>query len=228
MWSLLVFPIILFTTNVHCSVYRECGKYFNPLNYMNQLPSLSLPYVSSVPSIVPNIKPSAVATTKVINIVTQYVYKSPVCVKITGKKSFCKSSSAGSNNIENLVTKELFVRDRLSKRINDLEMYIEASEQSRPFDKQEKTPTLTPAVKDMLIEDRLDQLETILPYYTRRRVFETSTITVTKVKSNNRATATLLVKNCIPQGFDLCTPKIKKRKSRVAEPSNNTDINYFG
>lgn len=85
----------------------------------------------------------------------------------------------------------------------------------------------------MLIEDRLNQLETILPHYTRRRVFETSTITVTKVISNERSMATLIVKNCIPYGFDLCESKNRQvRRSKVAKLSNSTNTHesgfYFG
>ncbi|RZC43267.1 hypothetical protein BDFB_010893 [Asbolus verrucosus] len=217
-------------------MYHECGKLFNPVNYMDKLPSLSLPYVDSVPNI-PPIKPSPVARTKVVSVVTKYIYRNPVCVKISGKKPLCKPlNSPGINNIEYLVTKEYFVRDRKTKQrdLKDeddgLGMYVQSSEEPRPFSKQKETPILSQEeVKDMLIEDRLDQLETILPHYTRRRVFQTSTITVTKVKSNNRATATLLVKNCVPQGYDLCPPKVRQRKSKIVEVSNITlEQNYYG
>jgi hypothetical protein len=231
MSPLLFFVVILLSTDVQSNLYRDCGKLYNPLNYMSQLPSLSMPYVN-IP-----IKPSPVITTKVINVVTKYVYKNPVCVRVSGKKSTCKSLHPQAGGVEHLVTKELFVKDRRRKQqgsVNELgdglDMYVQGSEVPRPFTKQGKTPALSSEeVKDMLIEDRLDQLESILPQYTRRRVYQTTTITVTKVKSNNRATATLLVKNCVPQGYDLCPPKIKRRKSKIAKLSNGTiEQNYFG
>lgn len=226
--------LIVLPSDSRANLYDDCTKLFNPLNYMSQLPSLAMPYVTNIP-----IKPSPVVTTKVINVVTQYVYKNPVCVKISGKKSICKSKNPQANNIEHLVTKQLFVRDRQLKgqrtpfSLEDgLGMYLQGSEEPRPFMKQENTPHLSPEeVKDMLIEDRLDQLETILPQYTRRRTYQTTTITVTKVKSNNRATATLLVRNCVPQGYELCPPKVKakKRKSKIAKASNDTfEQHYFG
>ncbi|EFA00596.1 hypothetical protein TcasGA2_TC003467 [Tribolium castaneum] len=230
----LLLIVTAFASNTRANLRDDCNKLFNPLNYMDQLPSLALPYVNNVP-----IQPSPVVPTKVINVVTEYVYRNPVCVKISGKKSLCKSKNPQANNIEHLVTKQLFVKDRQMKAhrgpfsLEDgLGMYLQGSEEPRPFMKQENTPQLSPEeVKDMLIEDRLDQLETILPHYTRRRTYQTTTITVTKVKSNNRATATLLVKNCIPQGFELCPPKIKakRRKSKIAKASNVTfEQNYFG
>ena len=109
---------------------------------------------------------------------------------------------------------------------------------SRSFQVQAKqrTPPLThKKIEDMLIEDRLEQLETILPDYTRRRIYETSTITITKVVSNKRSMATLLVQNCVPQGYEVCPRKIisvkkKKRKSKVARESSNPleRLFYFG
>ncbi|KAJ3662833.1 hypothetical protein Zmor_007158 [Zophobas morio] len=234
MLLVLLCVVTLFTINVQSNIYRDCNKLFNPVNYMNQLPSLSLPYLSSIP-----IKPSPVLTTKVINVVTKYVYKNPVCVKISGKKSMCKSLNSQASSLDNLVTKELFVKDRkfrqtvpLQQIEDGLGLYLQGSEEPRPFMKQSKTPTLSSdEIKDMLIEDRLDQLETILPQYTRRRVYQTTTVTVTKVKSNNRATATLLVKNCIPQGYDVCPPKTKQRRSsKIAKVTNKTaeQNNYYG
>lgn len=221
---------------VHGSMYQECLKMFHPNNYMSQLPTLSLPYVNSVP--IPNaaaaIKPSPVVTTKVINIVTKYIYKNPVCIRYT-KKNACATSAAQKlkNKMEYLVTKELFVRDNKKERKSDdaeeFGLFVEGSEDPRPFSKENgKTPRLSSEdVKEMLIEDRLDQLETVLPHYTRRRVYQTTTITVTKVRSNNRATATLLAKNCIPQGFEVCPPPVKKRKSKVARFTNSSEEEHF-
>lgn len=239
MYLLLVFFTVNVNYFVHASMYQECIKFFHPNNYMNQLPSLSLPYVSNlpIPNIANNIKPSPVGTTKVINVVTRYIYKNPVCIKYT-KKNACASAQKIKNKMEYLVTKEYFVRDKESRkniefeptnRFNELDLYVEGSEEPRPFSKAStKTPTLTSnEIKDMLIEDRLDQLETVLPHYTRRRVYQTSTITVTKVRSNNRATATLLVKNCMPQGFDLCPSSPKKRKSKVAQFTNSSNESHF-
>lgn len=233
MWLSLFIPATLIS-NVPANSYRDCGKFFNPHNYMDQLPSLNLPYVSSV-NYMPPIKPSPVLKTKVINVITKYVYQNPICVKISGKKSPCKSLNE-NNNMEFLVTKEYFVKDRKTRRLpisqDDLDVVVEGSEEPRPFGAatQSKTPGLSSEqVKDMLIEDRLDQLETILPHYTRKRVYETSTITVTKVRSNNRATATLLVKNCVPQGYELCPPKARRRKSKVAQVSDDrSEGHYYG
>lgn len=64
-------------------------------------------------------------------------------------------------------------------------------------------------------------------------MYETSTITVTKVVNNGRNMATLIVKNCIPYGYDLCESKSKNsqaRRSKVARLSNKTNENnfYFG
>ncbi|KAG5895139.1 hypothetical protein JTB14_008573 [Gonioctena quinquepunctata] len=111
------------------------------------------------------------------------------------------------------------------------ELSIKGSESPiPPYKETRKTPILTKKkLEDMLIEDRLDQLETILPHYTRRRIYQTSTITVTKVLSNRRATATMLVKNCIPYGYDVCEPKSRNRKSKVARPTSDlNERHYFG
>lgn len=81
----------------------------------------------------------------------------------------------------------------------------------------------------MLIEDRLDQLETLLPHYTRRRTYETTTVTVTRTLSNRRAMATLVPKNCVPQGFSFCTERKKNRESKVAKfTKDTTEMFYFG
>lgn len=113
----------------------------------------------------------------------------------------------------------------------DINHFVQASEEPKPFAKgNRQTPFLNrKQIHELLIEDRLDQLETILPHYTRRRVFETSTVTITKVLSNKRSMATLIVKNCVPQGYEVCSPKKKKRKSKVAQFSNNiNESHYFG
>lgn len=82
----------------------------------------------------------------------------------------------------------------------------------------------------MLIEDRLDQLETILPNYHRRRTYETSTIYVTKTIINRRNMATLVVKNCIPIGYDVCGTKNKHRRSKLAKTPKDEEEDrfYFG
>ncbi|CAH0547296.1 unnamed protein product [Brassicogethes aeneus] len=255
MLLLLCFAALAVNT-LQSNPYQECAKLFNPNNYIDRLPSLSLPFISNIaipPVNVPDIKPSKVKTTKVISLVTKYVYRNPVCVKYTSKKS-CKPMEAKENtknNMDYLVTKEYFVNDLKSKYLNqniqrqhktlqdyqqlrennfnDIDMYVASSEESKTFGKAHSTtPKLTQEeINDMLIEDRLDQLETILPQYTRKRVYQTSTITVTKVKSNQRATATLLVKNCMPQGYEVCPSKNKRRKSKVAEYSDNSEEKHF-
>ncbi|KAJ8930914.1 hypothetical protein NQ314_016238 [Rhamnusium bicolor] len=248
----LVIVFITAITVVRANLYQECAKLYNPNNYMDHLPSLHLPYMGNVPipNNTPKIKPSPVVNTKAISIVTKYVYKNPVCVKYTKNKNMCKQDNGikHKSNIEQLVTKEYFVNDRKKQlgenhNLEDYDedeeeedysggnLYIQSSEDRRSIVKgNKKTPHLSKKkIHEMLIEDRLDQLETILPHYTRRRTYETSTITVTKVISNRRTMATLIIKNCIPQGYDFCSPKTRKRKSKVAQLTNNAnESNYFG
>lgn len=289
---------------------------FNPQNYLQHLPSLSLPYLSSIPipsMRYPSIRPTPAVTTKVINVVTKYVGKNPVCLKISGKKPPCSSyKSNDGTELEYLVTKEYFVRDpvlsynvstrpelinvdiafkdaagivtkkekpkvkkkkkkqkvksskirtktnkgkkaiksktkkngkkkknisRLKNRGRSLvddsfEEYVEEYREPSVEYQNEislqssevkisttprymQTPSLLPSkIQDLLIEDRLDQLEQVLPHYTRRRVYQTSTVTVTKFHNYNLATATLMVRNCIPQGIEVCPDKTFKKKKK--------------
>lgn len=222
-----VFIILIFViAATNANVLDDCSRLFNPQNYMDQLPSLSLPYVNSVPipsQIIPLIKPSPVVTTKVINFVTKYVVKNPVCIKVSGNKPPCQQKSA----YDFLVTKEYFVGDLEGKSSDnhglligetkdntEEDLFVEGSESFRRHSKPQSTPLLDPTVKHILIEDRLDHLAEILPYYTRRKTYETSTITVTKVREGHKPMATLLVKNCVPTGIPRCPPK--KRKSKVS------------
>lgn len=212
--------------------YRDCRYNFNPQNYMESLPSLALPFRNDVvPPNVALIRPSKVAT-KVLSVVTKYVTRSPVCVKINGRKPPCATRRTSTkNNSGHLVTKEYYVRARQSlpnsnedhhhhrtkpedavdaSAIN--EVLVEPSESPRIGATSTETPLLSHAsLKEVWIEDRLDHLEQVLPGYTRRRVFETSTITITKTRSDNRDTATLIVKNCVPYGVEICPRKEKKR-----------------
>ena len=220
------------------NLYRDCRYNFNPQNYMESLPSLSLPFRGDVvPPNVALIRPTKVAT-KVINVVTKYVTRSPVCIKISGKKPPCAARRASNkNNSGYLITKEYYVKGKGTSRqnppgsneahrqtrsvendsgavdasaINDV--LVEPSESPDIDATDIATPVLSRAnLRETWIEDRLDHLEQVLPGYTRRRVFETSTITVTKTRSNNRDMATLLVKNCVPYGVEICPGKVKKR-----------------
>lgn len=243
-----------------CASGQDFYNFFNPNNYLDRLPSLALPYVSSVPipsHKVAQIKPTPVVT-KVVSVVTKYLFKNPVCLKVNGNKPPCKLNRRKTNTgLEYLVTKEYFVRDPVVKSkehgmrrgkvldegfpvensdagysqeesvghffgkidgSDEIETkrvkrsgQIEGSEIPLLISRTAKTPNLLPSkVQELLIEDRLDQLEDILPHYTRRRVYETSTITVTKTRRSNRATATLLVKNCVPKDIDLCPTSQKK------------------
>lgn len=226
----------------HANVFHECSRLFNPQNYLQQLPSLSLPYVDRVPipsppPIAPLIKPSPVITTKVVSVITKYVTKSPMCVKVSGKKPKCKrnrnkNASPNKDGFEYLVTKEYFVEDApahyktnedFEEETTEEDEHLEASENARAFVRAAPTPFLSPSIRHILIEDRLDHLQEILPYYTRRKTYETSTITVTKVRNANKVTATLLAQNCVPAGIDVCPPKKKRRKSKVANYSNTTE-----
>lgn len=227
------------------SSYHDCASIFEPQNYLKQLPSLSLPYLNSVP--IPNnqiIKASPVITTKIINVVTKYVTTNPVCIKVTSKKPLCKSTK---NNLDFLITKEYFVRDRSkvsahfrqhrmlgnstsaknrTQSANSRKVFeLDASEAPRAFVTNTRTPDLMDnKIREMLIEDRLDHLEDILPHYTRRRTYETSTVTITKTAVDNKIKATLLVKNCIPEGYEFCPPK--RRRSRINEDVNSLKRNF--
>ncbi|KAJ8925097.1 hypothetical protein NQ315_001278 [Exocentrus adspersus] len=251
--------VLIFTAAAAANLYEECAKLYHPNNYLNYLPNLNLPYLGNVPIPVnPPVQPTPVVTTKAVSIVTKYVYRNPVCVKYSKRQSGCKQDNGAKHksNVEQLVTKEYFVKNREgsssraddydefrfqrsqdpAQEYNDLEeesedYFVQGSEEPRPFSMGggKPTPHLTKKqVHELLIEDRLDQLESILPHYTRRRAFETSTVTVTKVLSNKRSMATLIVKNCVPQGYELCAPKRKKRRSKVARPTVNfNETRYF-
>lgn len=233
MYNLIITVItILNVANSEENVYF---KIFNPQNYMNQLPSLSLPYINNmtIPSLkIPElIKPSPVVpTTKVINVVTKYVTKNPVCIKVRGKKLPCgllnngtliKSSNNNynsgnnKNNMEYVISKVYFVKNKIKREIN-----IEGSEESSNLENLSKqTPILNiSSIKEVLIEDRLDHLQSILPYYTRPKVYQTKTITVTKQMDNNRVRATLMVKNCIPRGIPLCERIENNNQKRKTKP----------
>lgn len=86
---------------------------------MDRFPSLKLPYLGDVPipNNMPSIKPSPVAKTKAIKVVTTYIYKNPVCIKYNKKKGMCKQDNSVKHkgNYEQLVTKEYFVKDRKAK-----------------------------------------------------------------------------------------------------------------
>ncbi|CAG9770618.1 unnamed protein product [Ceutorhynchus assimilis] len=197
-------------------------------------------------------------TTKVLTVKTKYFYKNPICVKYNKKQKMCKSEDGRiRENVDKLITKQNFLKnndniqqevisefdviseeddfdaDKFNLKVSfgNLEpSEIPESDQSqRAF---QNTPSMSPQkVQELLIEDRLDQLETILPNYQRRRVFQTSTIYVTKTVTNKRRMATLIVKNCVPIGYDVCPKKEKsKRKSKVAERSEDSEekLFYFG
>lgn len=234
-------------------ILEDCSKLFNPQRYLNQLPSLGLPYVGNVPipsNVAPNIRPSPVVTTKVVSVVTKYVHKSPVCIRYSGEKPLCKAIGNGNANpYDNLVTKaEYFLNGGLygphygnivtyNKRSEGAasdkqDFYIEPAEAPPREDSSRATPNLNNQhlLRDILIDDRLGHLEEILPYYSRRKAYETSTITVTKVVSSGEPMATLVVKNCIPQGIEICPKKTKKRKSKVGTYENTSSFKdqYYG
>lgn len=245
--------------------YGDYQFIFNPENYMEQLPSLSMPYINNVKLPKPNlpINPTPTIKTKMINIVTQYVHRNPVCIKVSGKKPPCPYKNS-KNNLEFVVTKEYYVHDKLTNSTNNINntnkksssrrknkrkknkrkkpasdvsqiknstrelnedeilFDVEPSETGRALRRITPTPILNLSnskVREILIEDRLDHLEEILPHYTRKRNYETSTITITKVQYNaNKATATLLVKNCVPPDIAIC-PK-RRRKTKDLRLSN--------
>ncbi|XP_050295771.1 uncharacterized protein LOC126735729 [Anthonomus grandis grandis] len=199
-------------------------------------------------NMIKNILPTPVVTTKVLQVKTKYVYKNPICVKYSKKQKLCKPEDGRiRENVDNLITKESFIKEDLEENVeamvdvedseeDDAERFtlkvsfnkLEPSEPTHPqearafrYPTKLRTPTIEPPVHVMLIEDRLDQLETLIPGYQRRRIYETSTIYVTKTISNHRNMATLVVKNCVPYGYDVCSPKSKKRKSKIAKRTFN-------
>lgn len=244
--------VILFVVLVaigRADILNDCSKLFNPQHYLKHLSSLSsLPYVSSLPipsNIIP-IRPTPVLTTKVVNVVTKYINKSPMCIRYSGEKPLCRA--IGNDDASHLNFKEYFVNGGLygphygnivthNRRSDEITIdqqniiYLESGEASRNYDPTTPTPGLNSNLKDVLIDDRLKHLEEILPYYTRKRRYETSTITVTKVVNSGEPMATLIVKNCIPQGIEICPPKkTKKRKSKLAsyEDVRALSENLFG
>ncbi|XP_030749304.1 uncharacterized protein LOC115877305 [Sitophilus oryzae] len=234
-------PFVRYT--IGNSMLEECAKYYKPTNYLALLPNLKMPYIGdlAIPdnqhtnnyNNLQKINPSPVVTTKVLTLKTKYVYKNPVCIKTTKKRRYCAPEDAKKKqNVEKLVTKEYFVDvDALKKREDEndeeetfnLEVSfdndVESSETGESPEEYRSlvTPQLAPhKINELLIEDRLAQLETILPQYQRRRVFETSTIFVTKTINNKRNMATLIAKNCIPLGYELCRNiKPQKRRSKL-------------
>lgn len=125
--------IILVFATAYANLYEECAKLYSPNNYLNYLPNLHLPYLGNIPVPVnpPRITPSPVVTTKAVSIVTKYVYKNPVCVKYSKRQNNCKQDNPKhKGNLEQLVTKEYFVRDRgfSEKRDKESGSYSKKSE----------------------------------------------------------------------------------------------------
>ncbi|XP_066155309.1 uncharacterized protein [Euwallacea fornicatus] len=200
-----------------------------------------------------NIMPSPVITTKVLSVQTKYVYVNPVCVKFNKKQKLCKQTN---ENSDKLITKQNFLKSNAEKRIESADVNIandegfedrftlkvsfdrlEPSEPTKEDDPPSgrafsSTPGITPQkIKELLIEDRLDHLESILPDYHRRRSYETSTMYVTKTLTNRRSMATLVVKNCVPVGYDICPKGPKRRRhSKIARRPHKADETrfYFG
>ncbi|KAF5269502.1 hypothetical protein FQA39_LY08691 [Lamprigera yunnana] len=218
-----VYLILILTISLkaNSSIYQNYAKLFNPQDYLQQLPSLSLPYKNNIPipSVnIPLIKPSRVAT-KVINVVTEYVTKNPVCIKVKGKKHPCEykntSYKVRNRNFEQPVHREYFVagkRDytntyRTNKLITE---DLLGSEYSNEYESVQETPFLESKIKDILIEQRLDHLKNILPYYGANN-YETETITVTRQLTNKKKMATLVVTNCIPKDIDHMSTSLSRK-----------------
>lgn len=232
--------LLLVVGSTTADILEDCSKLFSPQRYLNQLPSLALPYISSlpIPSNVLPIKPSPVVTTRVVSFVTKYVSRSPVCIRYSGEKPLCKAiGNANARPYDNLLSlygphygNIVTYNKRSSERQED--SYIESAESETTFEESTKsTPSLDQrSASNVLIDERLEHLEQILPYYTRRRELETSTITVTKVVNGGEPMATLVVKNCIPQGMEICPKKSKKRKSKVGryDERNSLAEQFFG
>lgn len=111
-------------------LHLKCAKFYDERrNYLHQLPDFQLPYWGDVaiPYNVPEvIDASPTVPTKVVNLVTKYVYTNPVCVKATKKKTFCKKHEGnlqkGNADIEKLVTKEYFVDSALNRNQRNVEV----------------------------------------------------------------------------------------------------------
>lgn len=252
--KMLTIVLAMAVCSTTADILEDCSKLFNPQRYLNQLPSMGLPYVSNlaIPSnVASHIRPTQVVTTKVVSVFTKYVHKSPVCIRYSGEKPLCKAIGNGNANpYEHLITKgEYFLNGGLygphygnivtyNKRSEGAasdkqDFYIEPAEAETPReDRTRPTPNLDnqQLLRDILIDDRLGHLEEVLPYYSRRKTYETSTITVTKVLNSGEPMATLVVKNCIPQGIEICPKKNKKRKSKVGSHENGSSFKdqYYG
>ncbi|KAK5642995.1 hypothetical protein RI129_009162 [Pyrocoelia pectoralis] len=218
----LVYLVLILTISLkaNSSMYENYGKLYNPQDYLEQLPSLSLPYKNNVPipSVnIPMINPSRVIT-KVINVVTKYITKNPVCIKVKGKKQPCgyRNNNRKRRNIDQFIRNQYYVIERGGYKNKRGDKMIKGelvgSEFADDFHEVRETPVLEEN-NNYLIDQRLDQLQGILPYYARIRDYETETITVTKQLSNHRVMATLMVKNCIPRDLQVCPPNFKGKKT---------------
>ncbi|KAL1517479.1 hypothetical protein ABEB36_001241 [Hypothenemus hampei] len=261
MWFLLFLVVPASGNDLiqECAKYYRPSNYMDVLSKFNlpylghvTLPNNQQQYLKNRPQT--DISPSPVLTTKVLAVKTKYVYKSPFCVKYTKKQQLCQSENAGK-----IVTKHNFSKKQVEERIEGVLDVLEDekkeeieeepdrfslkisfdklepsefTDESRAFGSKLHTPSMTShKVQELLIEDRLDQLETILPEYRRRRTYETSTIYVTKTLTDKRAMATLVVKNCVPLGYDVCPKKTSNRRTHklAKKPQvSKESLFYFG
>lgn len=173
--------------------------------------TFAFPYISynisALPVNIPVIKPTPVVTTKVLNIVTKYISRGPICIKASKSKRPCKGVTRnGINNNKKKHKRDIF---GTNNNYHSFDTLIEGSEVSKKFNPLSKTPMLknSSKVTELLIEDRLDHLEDILPHYTRSRVYQTKAITLTRQLLSDNTMATLVVKNCIPINVPICPKK---------------------
>lgn len=186
---------------------------FDPAFLLRDLPSLRLPYVDSIRLPQPQpyfgiLKPSPLKT--VTNVITNYVTRNPICVKTPKlrKKRKC--------HMDGKVKEKVPVCDNCKKRktkILNLDEYpepffkpglsLEGSENFFGDDLKfvHKTPELS--VPNTYMEDKLHLLDNVLSHYTKVK-FHTDFMTVWKTVDGSGETATLLAKNCLPEGIQIC------------------------
>lgn len=179
-------------------------KKFDPKLFLKDLPSLRLPYQDSVPMPTQRflIKPSPAVT--ITSVMTHYVTRNPICIKIPKlkKRPMCGHQGPVGNwhgKLRKRKTKLLYPEPlSFSVDFGENSFALQGSEKFYDMLKPSKTPELEHHV-----------LETVLHqhHYNKGQQYHTQYITVSKTLEGGGETATLLVRNCIPEGVQMCSKK---------------------
>lgn len=122
-------------------------------------------------------------------------------------KPFYSEPPANTQLHKNNFNEEILIGAKNKNKHNQV-VQVQSSEERYPSVDSKTTPNIKEAI---LIEDRLDHLEKVLPHYSRKKAYKTSTLTVTKTKFRNGPTATLLVHNCVPEGVEICPSGVQNK-----------------